>query len=550
MSRNLKIVFAIVYALHVGIVLLLASVPPVSRDALTHHLALPKLWVARGGIHETPDIVFSYYPQLLDLLYTLPLMLGHDIAAKYIHFLFALLTAGMLFLFVRRRLGAAWAACAGLMFLTIPVILKLSVIVYVDLGLIFFSAASLFAVVLWLEDPGRIKWLLVAGVASGLALGTKYNAMVPVFALGLLLPFFFLRTGGSRNTKQLRAVGYGAMFAAVALLVFSPWLVRNYSLTGNPLYPLAQGVFSAGTSAGDPQPKPLGPLLIRKLVYEENLPYTLLIPLRIFYEGQDDDPRYFDGRMNLLLLVLPLALVAVPGQYRKSFPEEPLFGAYSVLVVLLVFLLKDMRIRWIAAIIPPLIVLATYGLHSLYEWLSRSRGSATPAHILVAAVLMAYFAPNLLYAKGLYDKIQPLSYLGGDLSRGEYIQKYRPEYAAISMANQVVPAGGRVLGLYLGGRRYYFSVDATLDNELFIDTALAASSGGDIAARLARERFTHLVVQSDFFGRWFESLHEENRANVAGFVQNHLRQLELQEGYGLYEIVAVADDARQPRRAN
>lgn len=550
MSRKLKIVFAVLYATHIGIVVLLASVPPVSRDALSHHLALPKLWVAQGGIHETPEIVFSYYPQLIDLLYTLPLMFGHDIAAKYIHFLFALLTAGLLFLFVRRRLGAAWAACAGLMFLTIPVILKLSVNVYVDLGLIFFCAASLFAVVLWLEDPGRIKWLLVAGVASGLALGTKYNAMVPVFVLGLLLPFFFLRTGGSRNTDQLRSVGYGALFAAVAVLVFSPWLLRNYSLTGNPLYPLAQGVFPAETTSGNARPKPLGPLLTRKLVYDEDLPYTLLIPLRIFYEGQDDDPKYFDGRMNLLLLLLPLALVAVPGQFRKSFAEVPLFSAYAILVVLLVFLVKDMRIRWIAAIIPPLIVLATYGLHALYEWISRSRGSPTPGHILVAVLLSVYFAPNLLYAKGLYDKIRPLSYLGGDLSRGEYIQKYRPEYAAISMANQVVPDGGRVLGLYLGGRRYYFSVDAALDNELFIDTALDAGSGGDIAARLVRERFTHLVVQSDFFGRWFESLNEENRANVADFVQNHLRQLELQEGFGLYEIVAVPDDARSLLQAH
>lgn len=544
MSRNSKIFFAIVYAAHIGLVVLLASVPPVSRDALTHHLALPKLWVANGGIYDTPDIVFSYYPQLLDLLYALPLMLGHDIAAKYIHFLFALLTAGLLFQFVRRRLGAAWAACAGLMFLTIPVIMKLSVTVYVDLGLIFFSAASLFAVVLWLDDPARIRWLLIAGVASGLALGTKYNAMVPVFALGLLLPFFFLRTSGSRNTNQLRAVGYGAVFAAVAVLVFSPWLVRNYSLTGNPLYPLAQGVFSTGKSAEDPQPKPLGPLLTRKLVYEEDLPYTLLIPLRIFYEGQDDDPQFFDGRMNLLLLLLPLALVAVPSQHRKRHPEVSLFGAYAVLVVLLVFLLKDMRIRWIAAIIPPLIVLATYGLHASYEWLSRSRSSATPGYVFVAAVLTVYFAPNLLYAKGLYDKIQPLSYLGGDLTRGEYIQKYRPEYAAISMANEVVPAGGRVLGLYLGGRRYYFSVDATLDNDLFIDTVLAAGSGGDIAARLARERFTHLVAQSDFFSRWFDALDDENRAKVAGFVQNHLRQLELQEGFGLYEIVAVPANAR------
>ena len=108
MSTKLKSVLVIAYALYVAWLLLLASVPPVSRDALTHHLAVPRLWVENGGIYEIPHILFSYYPQLLDLLYTLPLLAGNDIAAKYIHMLFGLATALMIFLFVRRRIGAAW----------------------------------------------------------------------------------------------------------------------------------------------------------------------------------------------------------------------------------------------------------------------------------------------------------------------------------------------------------------------------------------------------------------------------------------------------------
>lgn len=536
MSRSLKIVLAIAFVAQLATVVLLASVPPVSRDALTHHLALPKLWIAGGVLHDTPDIVFSYYPQLIDLLFTLPLMLGNDIAAKYVHFLFALLTAGLLFVFVRRRIGVAWAGCAALMFLSVPVILKLSVTVYVDLGLIFFTAGSLFSIVRWLEDPARLRWLLLAGLAAGLALGTKYSAMIPVFALGLLLPFFYLRSGGSRRRDQLRAVGYGALFAAVALLVFSPWLARNYSLTGNPVYPLAQGVFSDDTAA-EARPKPLGPLLIRKLVYEEELAYTLLIPFRIFYEGQDDDPKFFDGRMNPLLLLLPLLLLAIPKRHRHALPEVPLFAAYAALVVLLVFLVVDMRIRWIAAIIPPLVVLAVYSLHGLHRWLAAGRASAVPATALVAALLVAYFVPNLLYARALYEKIDPLPYLRGELTRADYIQEYRPEYAAISLANEVVPPGGRVLGLYLGGRRYYFSVDVTLDNDVLQHVVAASATAAEVAATLAGERYTHLVIQSDFFNRWLESLDTVSRDKAAGFVQNHLRQLELREGFGLYEVI-------------
>ena len=52
MSKSTRIFFALAYGLHIVWVLLLASVPPVSRDALTHHLALPKLWIQRGGLNE------------------------------------------------------------------------------------------------------------------------------------------------------------------------------------------------------------------------------------------------------------------------------------------------------------------------------------------------------------------------------------------------------------------------------------------------------------------------------------------------------------------
>jgi len=78
-----------ILALLVAATVFLASVPPVDRDALTHHLFVPKLWLQHGGIYEIPEIPFSYYPMNLDLLYTIPLYFGNDIIPKYIHHLFA-----------------------------------------------------------------------------------------------------------------------------------------------------------------------------------------------------------------------------------------------------------------------------------------------------------------------------------------------------------------------------------------------------------------------------------------------------------------------------
>ncbi len=124
---------------------ILAWVPPVSRDALTHHLAVPKLYLQHGAIYEIPSIVFSYYPMNLDLLYLIPLYFENDIAPKYIHFLFALLTAGLIFSYLRKRLGADWGFFGALFFLSLPIIVKLSITVYVDLGLVFFRQPHLLA---------------------------------------------------------------------------------------------------------------------------------------------------------------------------------------------------------------------------------------------------------------------------------------------------------------------------------------------------------------------------------------------------------------------
>ncbi|MBE9544509.1 MAG: glycosyltransferase family 39 protein, partial [Proteobacteria bacterium] len=210
---------------------ILAWVPPVSRDALTHHLAVPKLYLQHGAIYEIPSIVFSYYPMNLDLLYLIPLYFENDIAPKYIHFLFALLTAGLIFSYLRKRLGADWGLFGALFFLSLPIIVKLSITVYVDLGLVFFSTAALINLLKWIDSRFQLKFLILSASCCGLALGTKYNSLLVLFILTLFIPLVFISNSKKKfNAKgsadkatlikiQLKAVGFGAIFFTIALLV-------------------------------------------------------------------------------------------------------------------------------------------------------------------------------------------------------------------------------------------------------------------------------------------------------------------------------------------
>ena len=58
---------AILLLLFTEIILMIT--PPIARDVLIHHLAIPKLWLKHGGFYEIKWADFSYYPMNIDLLH-------------------------------------------------------------------------------------------------------------------------------------------------------------------------------------------------------------------------------------------------------------------------------------------------------------------------------------------------------------------------------------------------------------------------------------------------------------------------------------------------
>ena len=58
----LKILLGCITIVLVVSIVLLASVPPVSRDALTHHLVVPKLYLQHGKMVELPDCPIFLLP--------------------------------------------------------------------------------------------------------------------------------------------------------------------------------------------------------------------------------------------------------------------------------------------------------------------------------------------------------------------------------------------------------------------------------------------------------------------------------------------------------
>ena len=95
----------------------LGLVPPTARDELTHHLAIPRLYVKSGRIFEIPFAPYSYYPMLLDMLYTPFIKWGWDSVPKFIHGLFGFLTGLLLYAYLSRRLSSIYGLLGFLFFI-------------------------------------------------------------------------------------------------------------------------------------------------------------------------------------------------------------------------------------------------------------------------------------------------------------------------------------------------------------------------------------------------------------------------------------------------
>lgn len=251
-----------------AIALVAATMPPGTLwpgegngyDVLEYHLAVPreylefeaqpcKVGVSNRTCHFTPRIgflphnVYSNFPFNIEMLYLLTMVLRGDpvkaaFSAQLVNALLGVLAVAAVWLGAR-RFGRTSAMVAALGVASCPFLTYLSGLAYVENGMLFFTAVALAAMVR-AEDAREqrpIRWMMFSGAMGGFAAGCKYLAapqvLVPLALAAVLI-------GRRRRIGVAKA---GAAFIVAGLLVFSPWLLKNAVMTGNPVFPLGRCVF-------------------------------------------------------------------------------------------------------------------------------------------------------------------------------------------------------------------------------------------------------------------------------------------------------------------
>ncbi len=447
-------------------------VPPSQYDALVYHLALPQDYLRAGRLYAPPGIVYAHFPQNGEMLFTLALSLGSDLLAQMYAWLGAALSVLWLLTFGRRLTKAApWAA---VLVATNTAVLLLSSIAYVETLVMLWTTGALLAFAASGEGEDR-GLLLLSAVFTGLALGAKYYA-------GLLAAALALRLLWRGRWKP------AALFTAVVTALFAPWLVKNWLLVGNPVFPFLYKVFPA-TAIGWTSSLASGYFKVLTEYghgqgFFHDLLYAPVLLLR--------DPLRFGGGMDALgdlgwdltLWLWPVGLWAAwKGKGPKGLAwVTALYAAgwFSTGVVL----------RFLVVLAP---ALALVGAAGAAAW--REKAGA-PARALAAAAASVLLGAHLYLFLFVHDAMGSQRVLFGLQDRGTFLSKRLDYYPCAAFADAALGAHDKILvvgeqrGYYLDRPHLTSTVHAP---NLYVLRANAAASPSALASDLRSEGFTHLL---------------------------------------------------------
>ncbi len=254
----------------IAVLLVAAASPPgvlwaseyAGYDVLSYHLQLPKEWVELGHTSPVEHNVYSFLPGAIEQGYAAVLLLrgassgdplaggGAGLAAAHtLHAGITILAAGAVSVLTRRlaiaggvdRRGVSIAgAFAGGVTLCTPWTIVVGSLAYNEMGVVLIGAGSMLIACRRGSDRSHAA-ALRAAVVGGLVAAACLVKPTALLFVGAPAGVLLLRFGRLRHWPAMIAAG--SLAGAVVLAV---WLARNGLMTGNPVFPLATGVFGSG----------------------------------------------------------------------------------------------------------------------------------------------------------------------------------------------------------------------------------------------------------------------------------------------------------------
>jgi 4-amino-4-deoxy-L-arabinose transferase-like glycosyltransferase len=421
--------------------LLLPLYPPTHWDATLYHLALAKAYAASGGMAFVPELRFSLFPQLNEMLFALALVVADDIGAQLIQTLMTALLALALWAWGRRvgsfRAGG-WAAA---LLLANPIVIWLGSSAYIDTGVALFVALGCYAYWNWGETGDR-AWLGLAGVCLGFAAASKYSALFWLALLAALTLGRQLRGRAPRGSLGILALG-----AAAAL----PWYLRSAYYSGNPIFPFLPQVFGQRYWSLED---------IRAMLFDIGASYgvghtlsrLVALPWHLAFNQNFFHSERHVSSASLILLPLVLAACAVR-------PAVRWMGALAALFTVWWFY-QSQELRYLVPALPLYSLAAGVSLDWFAGGLARlGRGRAgvpQPPWLPAAAALLvgaALVFPGWRYVSARVRAQGPVPVTGAQ--RDAFLSRALPAYPAYRFLNRLHGREYTVYAVYNENMAYF-----------------------------------------------------------------------------------------------
>jgi len=516
-NRAADILLVSLLSIYLLVNLIGALAPEIETDALVYHLYIPKVYIQNHRLVYIPYEFRAAFPLGMEMLFTLGMLLSDSILAKLIHFSLGVLSLLATYCFGRKYWGSKVGLLAAAIFYTVPVVAWSSTTAYTDLGTTFFSTLEIFALVNWWHSR-RDKWLAVAAIMCGFAMGTKY---LGIFGLVILLAGIVLKSSFTGRRDLSAVLRTMLIYAFASALIVSPWLIKNYVFTRNPVYPLLNNVFKS------PLMPPINPTFDRaKFGMGDNV-FTkyVLSPWNMTFHSNN-----YGGAIGpIFLLFIPFLFAVRTDKVLK----------YMLLFCALYFALWVISVpvmRYLMPIMPFLSVAVSYIIKGMVSWDNIGNKVLSTGVVGVTATTLFLSLPffHPLWQKewipGIVQHV-PYEVVLGIEPREHYLSRYLSSYEVFQYMNRNLPPDARILCF---NEEFHYLSDRTLVPAFSFEAmnVVNASSVSELLHHAEGLGVTHFLIN-------WASVEDTQRGLTIlqdGFVNAHLDPLYRNEGVALYEL--------------
>ncbi len=525
--------------------LIMAFTPEIFYDSLNYHLGVPNIYLQAGHYVELPFKFHSSFPLIPQMSFLFMIMIDSTAGAKLLNMAFTFLTAAAVYVFSRDRVGAPKAGLyAAVIYLFVPNVLFRTWTATTDTMLTFFTFLSLWALINFFIEKNN-KWIILSAIFGGFFMGSKLTGAFAVVGICALI-LIASRKSFKKAFKRL------ILWGGVTLLVFMPWLARNFIETGNPFHPF----FSTRLSTKYPydmldQSSSLESGM-SEFTETERFKSLLFLPWTLSTQGGRPGGSYASADYYmpgaLFLIFIPILIVFKGDPKRKKILAY--LGLFSVFTFI-VWAIQDEKVKYFALAFPALSILAGIGIQ-------RMSLSGALGKVLALGTLIFHLTVNFLFmatmAHALY---MPASLTTGALSRDEFLSQTRTMYPAPSFSvfeyvhdnlpediNIIVSGDAKTYHL---DRPHISFAPSQISPLLVYINEEGVENARDIYHLINEDEFTHLIYNAPealrTAGYGYMDLNREEVTILEEFFNRHLNLLYTDNGVFLYEIVEFSEES-------